>query len=152
MRQFHINTSISGEIVTESILLSENNLRQELEIAQNSTEAAKLFFRHVLLQLTKEQVDLDRAMKLLVKTVEFGRNARNILTKLVEQNPSNPQIIRAFGTLIRDVEHSNDEAELLFVQANAIEDENSTSALAHNLIEIKLIETQTHFKLTKKKN
>ncbi|KAA6385810.1 MAG: hypothetical protein EZS28_018662 [Streblomastix strix] len=91
-------------------------------------------------------------MKLLVKTVEFGRNARNILTKLVEQNPSNPQIIRALGTLIRDVEHSNDEAELLFVQANAIEDENSTSALAHNLIEIKLIETQTHFKLTKKKN
>ncbi|KAA6383138.1 MAG: hypothetical protein EZS28_021335 [Streblomastix strix] len=58
-----------------------------------------------------------------MKTVEHSEKARKLLTQLVEDNPTKPQAIRALGVLLRDIEHMNDEADLLFTQANTIEDE-----------------------------
>ncbi|KAA6390005.1 MAG: hypothetical protein EZS28_014471 [Streblomastix strix] len=119
------NTGPSRSSVNESQFISQFQLKQQLQSAQQDTEIAKALFRRVLFLLSKEIVDVERVMKLLVKVVERADKARRLLVELVEANPSNTQIIRQLGVLLRDIEHSTDEAELLFVQANNIEDETS---------------------------
>ncbi|KAA6387804.1 MAG: hypothetical protein EZS28_016669 [Streblomastix strix] len=77
--------------------------------------------------LLKDNLDLNKIMKYLERTVKHASNARKVLMELIEEYPSNTQVIRQLGILLKDIEHSDDEAELLFVQANAIEDSNSKS-------------------------
>ncbi|KAA6403711.1 MAG: hypothetical protein EZS28_000754 [Streblomastix strix] len=68
-------------------------------------------------------------MRLLLKVVEYSEKSRKLLIDLVEANPSNTQVIRALGVLLRDIDHSSDEAQLLFIQANNIEDEITKSQI-----------------------
>ncbi|KAA6365154.1 MAG: hypothetical protein EZS28_039319 [Streblomastix strix] len=103
----------------------QNKRKQQLDQAIKDTEIAKSIFHRVLCLLSKEIVDLDKVMKLLVKVVKYATKARQQLVDLIEANPLSTKIIRALGTLMRDIEHNVDEAQLLFEQANAIEDETS---------------------------
>ncbi|KAA6375479.1 MAG: hypothetical protein EZS28_028994 [Streblomastix strix] len=134
---YSINTQTSSQnsvtnpqheqIQTESYFFSQLQMRQQLDQAIKDTEIAKSIFHRVLCLLTKEIVDLDKVMKLLVKVAKYAIKARQLLVSLIEASPLNTKIIRALGTLMRDIEHNVDEAQLLFEQANAIEDETSKS-------------------------
>lgn len=63
-----------------------------MERVHFDTETAKGYFRHVCMLLLKDNLDLNKIMKYLERTVKHASNARKVLMELIEEYPSNTQV------------------------------------------------------------
>ncbi|KAA6377245.1 MAG: hypothetical protein EZS28_027229, partial [Streblomastix strix] len=98
--------------------------RSKIARAQRAHDFAKAYLSQAYLFLSREHLDLERIMTYLDKAIISELEAHAIFDELMkEHGTTSVQLLRAYGSLLRDIYRDDDSALAMFNEANAIEEE-----------------------------
>ncbi|KAH7819085.1 uncharacterized protein MONOS_2049 [Monocercomonoides exilis] len=104
-------------------LSSISNSRMQLAQAQKHYDLAKAHVFRMWSFLSRRVVDVNSVMRHAVKAVHFEKLADDVYMQTLEQNPSNPNVMRKLALLLRDVYADDETANHLLHEADVIEEE-----------------------------
>ncbi|KAK2942022.1 hypothetical protein BLNAU_23061 [Blattamonas nauphoetae] len=102
--------------------------RAGIEKAKRQHDLAKSYLRQVWTQLSKDHVDGERIMNLLVLVSQHSDNAKKQFTALLKRDSDNATLLRAVGALFRDIDRDEETAQMLFNRANQLEETSTLSS------------------------
>ncbi|KAA6364711.1 MAG: hypothetical protein EZS28_039762, partial [Streblomastix strix] len=94
--------------------------------ASKDHELSKNYLCQAYMNLSKDNMDLERIMNLLDKAILHERESRLVFEELMKLHPNSTTLLRGFGALLRDIYRDDETALLMFNQATSIEEEQTT--------------------------
>ncbi|KAH7832166.1 uncharacterized protein MONOS_957 [Monocercomonoides exilis] len=105
---------------------STSAFRTGMTKATKSYESAKYLLNQLFIMLMKDNIDVNRSIRLLDLIVEHDMTANDEFTALLAVYPNSTQLLRAYGVHLRDIERDDETAMSLFSIAQQIEDDLTT--------------------------
>ncbi|KAK2963925.1 hypothetical protein BLNAU_1002 [Blattamonas nauphoetae] len=124
LRDLELSKSTNGEQSASAMF------RTQMERAKKYHDIANAYINQVWIQLSKTSFDVERVMINLTKGIDSFTDARKQYKKLLQTYPTSGQVLRGYGSLVRDIERDDDLALTFFNQASRFEDsaaQHSTS-------------------------
>ncbi|KAJ4461325.1 hypothetical protein PAPYR_2376 [Paratrimastix pyriformis] len=119
-------TSAGGDLRSAHVM-SVFTFKRHFSMAQKYHEAAKAGLRDLCDVLLAPVVEPPRIPQLTATIVDSEAKAREYYELLLGSHPNSLQILRAYGSLLRDIYHDEDSARILFARADLLEDDASIS-------------------------
>eukprot|EP00770_Monocercomonoides_exilis_P002223 MONOS_2207.1-p1 / transcript=MONOS_2207.1 / gene=MONOS_2207 / organism=Monocercomonoides_exilis_PA203 / gene_product=unspecified product / transcript_product=unspecified product / location=Mono_scaffold00044:15062-22342(+) / protein_length=2427 / sequence_SO=supercontig / SO=protein_coding / is_pseudo=false len=104
-------------IIFKSILTHSEELHEE----------AKVTLREFWENMTLQHPNFSVIPSQLTRIVDSEEQARQGFEELLRAQPHNVQILRMYGQLLLDIYHEEDTAEIIFAQADQLEEDSATS-------------------------
>ncbi|KAK2944580.1 hypothetical protein BLNAU_20487 [Blattamonas nauphoetae] len=122
MRDMERKTSTQGGQNSQGVSFKLNFAK-----ATKAHDMSRAYLQQAYLLLSKENMDLERIMLFLDKAIGFEKESREIYQQLLRQYPNSAQVIRGYGALLRDIYRDDDQAMLMFTEANVIEEDTTVT-------------------------
>ncbi|KAJ4461320.1 putative PAS domain sensory protein FXL5 [Paratrimastix pyriformis] len=119
-------TSAGGDLRSAHVM-SVFTFKRHFSMAQKYHEAAKAGLRDLCEVMLAPVVDQPRIPQLTATIVDSEAKAREYYELLLESHSNSVQVLRAYGSLLRDIYHDEDSARILFARADLLEDDASNS-------------------------
>ncbi|KAJ4461287.1 hypothetical protein PAPYR_2325 [Paratrimastix pyriformis] len=125
-------TAAGGDLRSANVM-SVFTFKRHFSMAQKNHEAAKTALRDFCEALLAAQPDQGRIIDLTAAIVDSEAKARQYYELLLESHSNSVQVLRAYGSLLRDIYHDEDAAKVLLSRADLIEDDQ-LAARKQNLL------------------
>ncbi|KAK2962838.1 putative hemerythrin [Blattamonas nauphoetae] len=102
------------------------HLQTQMKQAEKLYTLAKAHLRVMWTSLGRYSVDVQKVQDHATKAIESETAATKLYLTMLKEHHNNPSVLRPFALLLRDVSADEDSANLLFQEADRIEDENET--------------------------
>ncbi|KAJ4461324.1 hypothetical protein PAPYR_2375 [Paratrimastix pyriformis] len=119
-------TSTIGDLRSAHVM-SVFTFKRHFSMAQKYHDDAKAALRDFCEALLAAQPDQGRIIDLTTTIVDSEAKAREYYELLLESHSNSVQVLRAYGSLLRDIYHDEDAAKVLLSRADLIEDDQSVA-------------------------
>ncbi|KAJ4459726.1 hypothetical protein PAPYR_4115 [Paratrimastix pyriformis] len=103
--------------------MSLHSKRRNFAVATKNHEAAIVQLRELWNLLLREKVDMSRIQTVVSNIVDREEAARASYERLLETHPNSVDILRSYGSLLRDIYRDDDQADAIFQRADQIEED-----------------------------